>query len=130
MNERYDLFEELTDEAEVWLNNLADMTAIVQEQVNFITAGYSNGALTDDITKGMLYVERINEETGEFATVTIAGVPTVCDKMYLRVYTANPKNPYRSFNGPTVAGAYRCRAIYTKPNGEDYIVKSWTEVWK
>jgi hypothetical protein len=102
----------------------------VESDYDFIAAGYADGDLTNDIDKGKLWFELIDQATGSYATVDINGVPTLANEIFCRIYSADPTAPWRSYNGPSNSCVLTGRAFFTKPDGEDEAIDIWEESWR
>lgn len=122
--------EQVSIAIDVMVQDITDPNTPVQSAVNFITAGYANHDPASDLTKGAHTFTMIDQRTGNPATITIGGVPTVASNVPLIVFSAHPTINVLEYNGPTSPGTYSCSVIYQKTGGEDYVTSKWQEIWR
>ena len=123
--------EEVTRGWQVVLQDLtAGVLSPVESTYNFITAGYADADLTDDVTIGKLWFKLTDQETGSPATIEINGVPTIASEVFTRIYSAEPTTPWRSYNGPSTPCVLTGTAYFTKPDGEDMVIDEWEESYR
>lgn len=85
---------------------------------DFNAAGYAANALLNDATKGevKIYIST-DPNFGSFATVNIAGTPTVANGLVMKREAATNTGAYFTYNLPNVKFAtYFCKAILRKTN--------------
>lgn len=124
------LGEQVSIAIDVMIQTITDPNNPVQAAVNFITAGYANHDPASDLAKGAHTFTMVDQRSGNPATITIGGVPTVASDVPLIVFSAHPTINVLEYNGPLVPGVYDCSVVYQKTAGLDYVIGKWQEIWR
>lgn len=121
--------EEVTLSAQWLIKDVSDIGAITEEAYDFIGAGYTDGAETDDPAKGEMWLEVKKQSTGDYVSIEKDGIEVLANRVHLIVHDGdnNKIEPWVRYNSPRTPGAYTFTLYASKTGGEDEAFDSWTE---